>query len=207
MSEKLKLEAQVTKIESEKAPELKALASVQIGGFRINNIRVAEREFPYNGELKTRKVVLFPQHQGVDQNGETEYTNIITFGDDEQGKKLKKEISNMILEALEREERTNKVEKETDFDIDKDFVTAYINPTPNSSKTIGVGTIFYGRLIGIKPVYVREAENQETNEKFNVINFESRVNKEGEYAEVVHPTQEGLRKKCVEDSMKSLKKK
>lgn len=207
MKEKLRLEAQVTKVESEKTPELKALATVQFGGFRINNIRVVERETIKNGKLINRNVVFFPQHKGVNANNETEYKDIVNFGkDEEQGKKLKNIVSNMILKALEGEERTTKTSKETDFEIDKDFVSSYINPTPNSEKILGAGTIYYGGLMSINPVYLKEAVNSETKESFNVINFETRVNKDGEYNEVVHPTQDGLRKKCVEEAMKSLKK-
>lgn len=89
MKEKLKLEAQVTKVESEKMPELKALASVQFGGFRINNIRVIERETIKNGNMVTQNVVFFPQHKGTNKDGENEYKDIVTFGkDEEQGKKL-----------------------------------------------------------------------------------------------------------------------
>ncbi len=207
MKEKLKLEAQVTKVESEKAPDLKALASIQLGGFRINNIRVVERETLKHGDIRPIKKVLFPLHKGVNADGETEYKDIVTFGkDEEQGKKLRNVISNMIIKGLEGEERTTKISKETDFEIDKDFVSAYINPTPNSEKILGAGTVYYGGLISIKPVYLKEAINSTTNEKFNVINFETRVNKDNEYSEVVYPNQEGLRKKCVEESMKSLKK-
>lgn len=207
MKEKLKLEAQVTKVESEKMPELKALASVQFGGFRINNIRVIERETIKNGNMVTQNVVFFPQHKGTNKDGENEYKDIVTFGkDEEQGKKLRNVISNMIIKGLEGEEKTTKISKETDIEIDKDFVSAYINPTPNSEKILGAGTVYYGGLISIKPVYLKEVTNSETNEKFNVINFETRINKDNEYSEVVYPNQEGLRKKCVEESMKSLKK-
>lgn len=207
MKEKLKLETQITKVESEKTPELIALASVQVGGFRINNIRVVEKEKIENGDLRTKKVVLFPQHKSINADGETEYKDIIIFGkDEEEGKKLKNVISNMIIKGLEGEERKIKIEKETDFEIDKDFVSAYINPTPKSEKIIGAGTIYYGGLISIKPVYLKEVSNSETNEMFKAINFETRVDKDGKYNEVVYPNQEGLRRKCIEEAIKSLKK-
>lgn len=207
MKEKLVLEGQVTKVESEKSPDLKALASVQIGGFRINNIRVVEKENIKNGNLITRNVVLFPQHKSVNKDGENEYKDIISFGkDEEQGKKLRNVISNMIIKGLEGEDRTTKISKETDFEIDKDFVSAYINPTPNSEKILGVGSVYYGGVIGIKPVYLKEAVNSETKETFNIVNFETRVDKDSNYKEVVYPMQEGLRKKCINEAMKSLKK-
>ena len=208
MKEKLKLEVQVTKIESEKTPEVKGLASVQFGGFRINNIRVVERQIANeNGELESKKFVSFPQHKGVNKDGETQYKEIVSFGgDEEQGRKIKSVLSNMILKGLEGEEKTNKITKETDFEIDKELLGAYINPTPNSEKILGVGSIYYGGLLSIRPVFVKEAVNSEKNEKFNTISFETRTDKEGNYNEVVHPTEEGLRKKCVEVAMESIKK-
>ena len=200
MREKLKLEAQVTKIESEKAPELKALASLQFGGFRINNIRVIEKDVLREGELTTKKYVLFPQHKVEKQNGENEYIDIITFGqNEEEGKKIKRVISNMIVKALDDKDKTSKIAKETNFEIEDDLVKAYINPTSNSEKVLGVGVIYYGGLISIKPIFLKEAINSETNEKFNAINFESRADKEGKY-------NEGLRKKCIEVAMESLEK-
>lgn len=207
MKEKLKLEAQVTKVESEKAPNLRALASVQLGGFRINNIRVVEQESNNNENLTTRNVVFFPQHIGINADNETVYKDIVNFGkDEEQGKKLKSLISNMIIKALEGKNRIIKISKETDFEIDKNFVSAYITPTPNSKKILGAGTIYYGGLISINPVYLKEAVNSKDKEHFNLINFETRTNSNGEYYEVVHTTQKGLRKKCIEEAMKSLKK-
>ena len=208
MKEKLKLEVQVTKIESEKTPEVKGLASVQFGGFRINNIRVVERQIANeNGELESKNFVSFPQHKGVNKDGETQYKEIVSFGgDEEQGRKIKSVLSNMILKGLEGEEKTNKITKETDFEIDKELLGAYINPTPNSEKILGVGSIYYGGLLSIRPVFVKEAVNSEKNEKFNTISFETRTDKEGNYNEVVHPTEEGLRKKCVEVAMESIKK-
>ena len=208
MKEKLKLEAQVTKVESENAPELRALASVQFGGFKLNNIKVVEREFVKNGNIGTRNIVLFPQHKGLNREGKVEYKDIVTFGknNDEQGRMIKYVISNMILNGLEGEEKTSRITEETDFEIDKDLIGAYISPTTNSEKILGVGTIYYGGLISIKPVFLKEVINSETNEKFNVINFETRQNKEGKYNEVVYPNQEGLRNKCVNVSLESLNK-
>jgi len=175
-----------------------------VGGFRINNIRIIEREVVNKGFFKNKKMVLFPNHKGTNQDGEIEYTDIIKFGrDEEEGRKIKGVISNMILEGLKQEGRTIKISKETEFEIDKEFVSAYITPTPNSEKILGVGTIYYGGLLSVRPVYLKEAINIETNEKFNMVNFEARLDKEGKYKEVIYPNQEGLRNKCIEEAMES----
>ena len=193
MKEKLIIQGNVTKVKSESRPNLRALASITLGGIRIDNIRVEER-----GQDKKYLFADLPTRKGQNKEGENTYYDLISFypGDEHKASKLKRAIQNAIIKAYEGQERTTKVEKETDFEIDKEKVKAYINPV-KSEKIKGAGTIYYGDILSIKPVYLKEIENKETGNKANVINLEARKDKDGNYKEIVYPIETGLRAKMI----------
>lgn len=184
--ENLVIKGNVTKVESESTPSLKALANITIGGVKIDNIKVSERS--------GYTFVDFPNRKGEDKNGETMYRDIVRFypNDEEKAKKLKNAISNCILNAFKEADKTVQFEKETSFQIDKSKVGAYINPI-ESAKAQGVGTIYYGDILAIQPVFLKD----------KYINFESRQNKEGEYKEIVYPIETGLKGKMYQAALNS----
>lgn len=206
--EKLKIIASVTKFESEKFPNLKALGSVQIGGIVIDNVRVCEREYEKDGEKRTGTFVDFPQHKGKDKDGKDKWTPIALFGnskDEEIGTLLKKDVISVVIEAYKKSEKTVKVEKITDIDYDKDKINAYIRPV-DSEKIKGAGSIYYGDILTINPVFLKEIQNKETGDKNLVINLEQRKDKENKYKDIVYPVEKGLRAKFNEACINSYNK-
>lgn len=206
--EKLKIMASVTKFESEKFPNLKALGSVQIGGIVIDNVRVVEREYENDGEKRTGTFVDFPQHKGKDKDGQDKWTPIASFGNsqnEESGEKIKKAVISIVLEAYKTQEKTARIEKETDIEYDKDKVNAYIRPV-DSEKIKGAGSIYYGNILTINPVFLKEVVNKETQEKSLFMNLKQRKDKENNYKDIVYPVEKGLRAKFNEVCINSYNK-
>lgn len=197
MKEKLKIQTIVTKVSSEKVPNLKALASIIIGGIKIDNIKIIKRMYEKAGKKEIGTFVEFPKQKRQDKEGNIVYKNIVTFRgkDDEETKKIQNFIKNTILQGYKLEEKTTKVMRESDFTYNDEYIKANIDPTPNSDKILGVGLILYGGIMEIQPVFLKAFVNKITNEPFKTINFEQIQDKEGNYKEIVYPIKEGLRSK------------
>lgn len=211
--ENLKILASVTKVESEKFPNLKALGSVQIGGIVIDNVRVVEREYEKDGEKRTGTFVDFPQHKGKDKDGQDKWSLIASFGNsqnEELGEKIKKAVISTVLEAYKSKEKTSKFFKETDIEYDNDKVNAYIRPV-DSEKIKGEGSIYYGNILTINPVFLKEGVSKESGEKTLFISLEQRKDKENNYRDIVYPVEKGLRAKfnevCINSYNKNLEAK
>lgn len=199
--EKLKIKANVTKVESDKVPSLKALASITIGGIKIDNVRVSER----SGYL----FVDLPQKKDI-KDGETIYKDMVSFGngkDEEYDKKVRNAVLNTVLKAYEKEGKTTVEERETDFNFDNDKISSYVRPV-NSEKIKGVATLYYGNVLRINPVFLKEIENRETHENNLILNFVQHLDKEGKYNDIVYPIEKGLRTKflnsCIEQYEKNI---
>ena len=201
--EKLKIRANVTKVESEKTTNLKGLASITIGGIKIDNVRINNRGGYIFVDLPQKKEEI---------NGEVVYKDIISFGngkDKEYSKKLKNAVLNTVLKAYEKEGKVTSEERKTDFDFDSTKVQSYVKNV-DSEKIKGVATLYYGNVIAIKPIFLKEIENKETKEKNLILNFLQYKDKNGEYKDIVYPIEKGLRKKfldvCIEEYEKNIEK-
>lgn len=202
--EKLQIKAQVTKEENPEIPGLKGYASIYIGGMQIEGIKIMERGGYIFADLPQKK---------EDREGQTTYSDIVVFGngkeDNEYSKRLKNAVLNTVIKAYEKDGRETSEERETNFNFEPDKVSTYVRPV-TSEKIKGVSTLYYGNAIRINPVFLKELENKQTNERNLLINFPGYYDKNNEFKEYIHPIETGLRKKiqesCIEQYKKSFEK-
>ena len=213
----MKIRAEVREIKSEKDSKLRGFANLTIGDVVIKDVVVKEFESKFNEGAIYYGFQMPTSRSYEKEDGTKVYIPAVELKstNEEDTKKLVKEVRDLITQALdvsETNEYGKKVcEGEIEFDYDKDKIRTYVEPkiSDKNPNLRAFATAYIGNIVKINDIAMSEIQNKETGDKFNIITFPSKTREiEGEtkFEEKVFTIGEGMKKSLVKSIEENLKK-
>ena len=165
--------------------EIKAIASLEVDGMRIDGIRVNESE---NGNLYLQ----FPDRKFKKKATDEVITTKLMYADNEVFKK----ISDTLFQAYKDKKEKGEFEA-TDIEVDKTGVTVeQANPLKDQSKKTKA-------MVSIETngIHLKDIRLNESNEGKLYLQFPNRKTKEDEYKDMFYPTNSELREQLTEQAV------
>ena len=165
--------------------EIKAIASLEVDGMRIDGIRVNESE---NGNLYLQ----FPDRKFKKKTTDEVITTKLMYADNEVFKK----ISDTLFQAYKDKKEKGEFEA-TDIEVDKTGVTVeQANPLKDQSKKTKA-------MVSIETngIHLKDIRLNESNEGKLYLQFPNRKTKEDEYKDMFYPTNSELREQLTEQAV------
>lgn len=165
--------------------EIKAIASLEVDGMRIDGIRVNESE---NGNLYLQ----FPDRKFKKKATDEVITTKLMYADNEVFKK----ISDTLFQAYKDKKEKGEFEV-PDIEVDKTGVTVtQSNPlNDQSQKTKAMVSI------ETNGIHLKDIRLNESNEGKLYLQFPNRKTKENEYKDMFYPTNAELRGQLTEQAV------
>ena len=165
--------------------EIKAIASLEVDGMRIDGIRVNESE---NGNLYLQ----FPDRKFKKKTTDEVITTKLMYADNEVFKK----ISDTLFQAYKDKKEKGEFEV-PDIEVDKTGVTVtQSNPlNDQSQKTKAMVSI------ETNGIHLKDIRLNESNEGKLYLQFPNRKTKENEYKDMFYPTNAELRGQLTEQAV------
>ena len=165
--------------------EIKAIASLEVDGMRIDGIRVNESE---NGNLYLQ----FPDRKFKKKATDEVITTKLMYADNEVFKK----ISDTLFQAYKDKKENGEFEA-PDIEVDKTGVTVtQSNPlNDQSQKTKAMVSI------ETNGIHLKDIRLNESNEGKLYLQFPNRKTKENEYKDMFYPTNAELREQLTEQAV------
>lgn len=165
--------------------EIKAVASLEVDGMRIDGIRVNESE---NGNLYLQ----FPERKFKKKTTDELITTRLMYADNE----IFKKISDTLFQAYKEKKENDKFEV-SDIEVDKTgvFVTQ-ANPLKDQSKKTKA-------MVSIETngIHLKDVRLNESNEGKLYLQFPNRKTKDEEYKDMFYPTSSELRQQLTEEAI------
>lgn len=165
--------------------EIKAIASLEVDGIKIDGIRVNESE---NGNLYLQ----FPDRKFKKKTTDEVITTKLMYADNEVFKK----ISDTLFQAYKDKKEKGEFEA-TDIEVDKTGVTVeQANPLKDQSKKTKA-------MVSIETngIHLKDIRLNESNEGKLYLQFPNRKTKEDEYKDMFYPTNSELREQLTEQAV------
>lgn len=165
--------------------EIKAIASLEVDGIKIDGIRVNESE---NGNLYLQ----FPDRKFKKKTTDEVITTKLMYADNEVFKK----ISDTLFQAYKDKKEKGEFEA-TDIEVDKTGVTVeQANPLKDQSKKTKA-------MVSIETngIHLKDIRLNESNEGKLYLQFPNRKTKENEYKDMFYPTNAELREQLTEQAV------
>lgn len=165
--------------------EIKAVASLEVDGMKIDGIRVNESE---NGNLYLQ----FPDRKFKKKTTDEVITTKLMYADNEVFKK----ISDTLFKAYKDKKEKGEFEA-PDIEIDKTGVTVtQANPLKDQSKKTKA-------MVSIETngIHLKDIRLNESNEGKLYLQFPNRKTKEDEYKDMFYPTNSELREQLTEQAV------
>ena len=165
--------------------EIKAIASLEVDGIKIDGIRVNESE---NGNLYLQ----FPDRKFKKKATDEVITTKLMYADNEVFKK----ISDTLFQAYKDKKEKGEFEA-TDIEVDKTGVTVeQANPLKDQSKKTKA-------MVSIETngIHLKDIRLNESNEGKLYLQFPNRKTKEDEYKDMFYPTNSELREQLTEQAV------
>lgn len=202
MSEKLKIQVDLKKVEREDNPEFRGYANLTIGDIAIRDVAISEIETEKGKDVRFS----FPSRT-YEKDGETKFAPIVSLIDREESKEIKntmvKDIKKAIVNALTSEAITEengfthyKGEVESNLDHRQNQVTAFVRPYDNEEypNLRAFANIYVEGVLEVNGISFSEIEKDESLE--SRINFPSKSYEAEEgkkFKDIVFPVTADLR--------------
>lgn len=165
--------------------EIKAIASLEVEGIRIDGIRVNESE---NGNLYLQ----FPERRFKKKDSEELITTKLMFADNE----IFKKISETLIKAYQDKKEKGKFEVQ-DIETSKQGASiSQANPLQDQSKKTKAMV-----SIDVDGIHLKDIRLNENNQGNLYLQFPNRKTKEEEYKDMFYPTNVDLRKRLTEEAI------
>lgn len=165
--------------------EIKAIASLEADGMRIDGIKINESE---NGNLYLQ----FPERKFKKNNSEELITTKLMFADNDVFKK----ISETLIKAYQdkKEKGTFKVE---DIETEKqDVIVTQSNPLNDQSRKTKAMV-----SLDVNGIHLKDIRLNENNQGNLYLQFPNKKTKENEYKDIFYPTNAELRQKITDEAI------
>ena len=165
--------------------EIKAIASLEADGMRIDGIKINESE---NGNLYLQ----FQKRKFKKNNSEELITTKLMFADNDVFKK----ISETLIKAYQdkKEKGTFKVE---DIETEKqDVIVTQSNPLNDQSRKTKAMV-----SLDVNGIHLKDIRLNENNQGNLYLQFPNKKTKENEYKDIFYPTNAELRQKITDEAI------
>ena len=166
--------------------EIKAIASLEVEGMRIDGIRVNESE---NGNLYLQ----FPERKFKKRSTDELITTRLMFADNDVFKKISDTLFNAYKEKKEKGEF-----EVADIEVDnkKGVTVTQANPLNDQSKKTKA-------MVGLETngIYLKDIRLNESNDGKLYLQFPNRKTKDDEYKDMFYPTNSELRQQLTEQAI------
>lgn len=165
--------------------EIKAIASLEAEGIRIDGIKINESE---NGNLYLQ----FPERKFKKKDSEEIITTKLMFADNEVFKKL----NEILIKAYQDKKEKGEFEVQ-EIETSKQGVSiSQANPLKDQSKKTKAMV-----SLDVNGIHLKDIRLNENNQGNLFLQFPNRKTKEEEYKDMFYPTNAELRKQLTEEAI------
>lgn len=165
--------------------EIKAIASLEADGMRIDGIRINESE---NGNLYLQ----FPERKFKKKDSEELITTKLMFADNDVFKK----ISETLIKAYQDKKEKGAFEVEDIQSEKQGVIVTQSNPLKDqSNKTKAMVSL------DVNGIHLKDIRLNENNQGNLYLQFPNKKTKEEEYKDMFYPTNAELRQKITEEAI------
>jgi len=165
--------------------EIKAVASIEAGGIRIDGIKINESE---NGNYYLQ----FPERKFKKKNTDELITTRLMYADND----LFRKISDTLIK-LYQEKKENGNFEVAEIETDKKgIIVTQANPLKDQSKKTKAMV-----SLDVNGIHLKDIRLNESNEGNLYLQFPNRKNKDEEYVDMFYPTTSELRKQLTEEAI------
>lgn len=163
--------------------EIKAVASIEAYGIRIDGIKINESE---NGNYYLQ----FPERKFKKKNTDELITTRLMYVDND----LFRKISDTLIKLYQEKKENGKFEV-TEIETEKKGITVtQANPLKDQSKKTKAMV-----SLDVNGIHLKDIRLNESNDGNLYLQFPNRKNKDEEYVDMFYPTSSELRKQITED--------